>query len=99
MFCLQLKFICSEKATNFCEISTLRLSYVVPVKSKLEISQNFVAFSEYMNFNFGKTPSWSLSLNLYYCGHTISWRIMLDCFPVQCVCTYVQIEYKENAQY
>ena len=24
---------------------------VVPVKSKVEISQNFVAFSEYMNFN------------------------------------------------
>ena len=45
-----LKFIYSEKATKFCEISTLLLSYVVPVKSKLEISQNFVAFSEYMNF-------------------------------------------------
>ena len=26
------------------------LSYVVPVKSKLKISQNFVASSEYMNF-------------------------------------------------
>ena len=25
--------------------------YVVPVKSTVEISQNFVAFSEYMNFN------------------------------------------------
>ena len=24
--------------------------YVVPVKSKVKISQNFVAFSEYMNF-------------------------------------------------
>ena len=34
-----------------CEISTLLFSYVVPVKSKVEISQNFVAFSEYMNFN------------------------------------------------
>ena len=34
-----LKFIYSEKA------------YVVPVKSKVEISQNFVAFSEYLNFN------------------------------------------------
>ena len=30
----------------------LLLSYVVPVKSKEKISQNFVAFSEYMNFNF-----------------------------------------------
>ena len=44
-----LKFIYSEKATKFCEISTLFLSYVVPVKSKVEILQNFVAFSEYMN--------------------------------------------------
>ena len=32
------------------KISTLLLSYVVPVKSKVEISQNSVAFSEYMNF-------------------------------------------------
>ena len=46
-----LKFVYSEKATKFCEISTLLLSYVVPVKSKVEISHNFVAFSEYMNLN------------------------------------------------
>ena len=47
---LEVKFIYSEKATNFCEISTVDLSYVVTVKSTVEISQNFVAFSEYMNF-------------------------------------------------
>ena len=47
---LKVKFIYSEKVPKFCEISTLLLSYVVPVKSKVEISQNFVAFSEYMNF-------------------------------------------------
>ena len=45
-----LTFIYSEKATKFCKISTLLLSYVVPVKSKVDISQNFAAFSEYMNF-------------------------------------------------
>ena len=45
----KLKFIYSEKATKFWETSTLLLSYVVPVKSKVEVSQNFVAFSEYMN--------------------------------------------------
>ena len=45
-----LKFIYSEKATKFCKISTSLLSYVVPVKSKVEISQNVVAFSECMNF-------------------------------------------------
>ena len=48
IFCF-LKFIYSKKATNFCEISTVDLSYVVTVK----ISQYFVAFSEYMNFTIG----------------------------------------------
>ena len=52
---LLLKFIYSDKATKFCEISTLLLSYVVPVKSKVGISQNFVAFSEYMNFKNKQT--------------------------------------------
>ena len=41
-------FILSEKATNFCEISTVDLPYVVTVKSTVEI--NFVAFLEYINF-------------------------------------------------
>ena len=45
-----LKFIYSEKATKFCEISTVDLSYVVTVKSAVEISQKFVALLEYMNF-------------------------------------------------
>ena len=73
-----IKFIYSEKATKFCEIFTLLLSYLcnvwvakkvtkrnsvlllclvtfietqtlVPVKSKVKILQNYVAFSEYMN--------------------------------------------------
>ena len=41
-----------EKATKFCEISTEDLSYVVKIKSTVEISQNLVAFSECMNFNY-----------------------------------------------
>ena len=45
---LVLKIIYSEKVTKFCEIFTLLLSYVVPVKSKAKISQNFVGFSELM---------------------------------------------------
>ena len=45
-----LKFIYSEKATKFCEIFPLLLTTVHTVKSKGTISQNFVAFSEYMNF-------------------------------------------------
>ena len=48
---ISLRFIYSEKATIFFEISILDLSYVVTVKSTVEILQNFVAFSEYMNFN------------------------------------------------
>ena len=47
-----MKFIYSEKATKFCKIFTLLLSYGVPVKSKLKILQNFVALSEYMNFTY-----------------------------------------------
>ena len=42
---VNLNFINFEKAT-------LLLYYVVPVKSKVKISQNFVAFSEYMNFTY-----------------------------------------------
>ena len=47
-----IKLIHSENATKFCETSILDLSYVVTVKSTAEISQNFVAFSEYMNFTY-----------------------------------------------
>ena len=45
------KFTYSEKATKVCEIFTLLLSYVVPVKSKVKTLLNCVVFSEYMNFN------------------------------------------------
>ena len=41
----------SEIPQNFCEIFTLLLSYIVPVNIKVKISQRFVAFLEYMNFN------------------------------------------------
>ena len=51
-----LKFIYSEKATKFCKISILYLSNVVTVKSTADISQNLVAFSEYMNFTW---KSWA----------------------------------------
>ena len=51
----------SEKATKFCEISTLRLTVCTVVRSKVEISQNFVTFSKYMNFKVG------LQLQKYIC--------------------------------
>ena len=45
-----LEFIYSEKAINFCQISTLDFSYVETVKFTVEISQNLMSFSEYMDF-------------------------------------------------
>ena len=60
-----IKFIYSEKATKFCEISAVDLSYVVPVKSTVEISQNFAAFSKYMNF---KNNFWT---KLESSGHSV----------------------------
>ena len=45
-----INFMYSEKATKFCEISTLDLTVLHMVKSKVKISENFVAFSEYMYF-------------------------------------------------
>ena len=47
-----IKFIYSEKATKFCEPSTLLMTGTTLDNIKVEISDNFVAFSEYMNFNF-----------------------------------------------
>ena len=52
-----LKFIYVEKATKLCKIFTLLLSYVVPVKIKVKILQNYVALSEYMNFKKAATYS------------------------------------------
>ena len=45
-----LKFIYSQKATKFFKISPLLLTALHTVKIKGKISQNFVAFSEYMHF-------------------------------------------------
>ena len=59
--CTFVKFIYSEKATKFCEIST---SYVLPVKSKVEISPNFVAFSEYINFTYPTTIMARILINI-----------------------------------
>ena len=52
----RLKFIYSEKATKFCEIFALLLTGTTQDKSKVKISQNSVAFSEYMNFTSFTSP-------------------------------------------
>ena len=73
-----LKFTYSEKATKFFKISNLNLSSVVTVKSTVEILQNFVAFSEYMNLKSiavcrvgNKFQKQYVSKNIY-CTRTIS---------------------------
>ena len=85
------KFIYNEKATNFCKISTADLSYVVTVKSTVDISQNFVGFSEYMN-----CTSCSLSMRAYA-------RIWRDIFNFDYLITYFTISviefYWNFAQY
>ena len=39
------------QAKKFCKMPTVDLTGTTLDKSRVEISQNFVAFSEYMNFN------------------------------------------------
>ena len=73
LYCISfflLNFIYSEKAKNFCENSTVDLSYVVPVKSTVEISQNFVAFSEYMKVIVFKVFSL-----LIYCSASFAYQM------------------------
>ena len=48
-----IKSIFSEKATKFCDISAVDLSYVLMVKSMVEILQNSLAFPEYKSFKWG----------------------------------------------
>ena len=56
--CTTVEFIYSEKATKFCEIFTLLLTVCTVVKSKVKISKNRVAFSEYMNFTMAETSNY-----------------------------------------
>ena len=77
----EIKFIYSEKATEFCEIFPLHT-----VKSKGKISQNFVAFSEYMNF---KTKSkkmglWSLQSKIFRSYALITLTCSVKCLTQNC---------------
>ena len=44
------KFIYSEKATKFCEISIVALTVYYIRQIYVETLQNFVIFADYMNF-------------------------------------------------
>ena len=67
------KFICSEKTTKFCEISTLLLTGTTQDKSKVEILKNFVAFSEYMNFKTLGEFHFNLVVLLDYVSNFLYW--------------------------
>ena len=41
----------TEKATKFCKTSTVDLTVTMQDTSKVEMLQNFVTLSEYMNFD------------------------------------------------
>ena len=58
-----IKFIYSEKATKFFEISTVHLTFPTWDKYTVEISQNFVVFSEDMNFTY--MFQWTISIWKY----------------------------------
>jgi hypothetical protein len=78
-----IKFIYSEKATKFCEIFTLLLSYVVSVKSKVKISQNCVAFSEYMNFK----SLWNSNSRIEFCtSFCFGWIRLPTLFTIGLLC-------------
>ena len=65
-------FLYSEKATKFCKISIVYLTVTAWDKSTVEISKNFVAISEYINFNTGLT---SILFFNYFRTWTESWQI------------------------
>ena len=78
--CLFRFHIYSEKVTKFCKISTLLLFNGVPVKIKVEISQNFWAFSEYINFTeHYQSSHWSDNKGPDHLG---VWPWILLCFLV-----------------
>ena len=71
-----LKFIYSEKAAKFCETSTLLLSYVVTDKSKVEISQNVLAFLEYMNMV--AKSDWQGTMTIFHWNFLIKPELELE---------------------
>ena len=77
------KFTYSQKATKFCKIFSLLLTGTTQGKSKVEILQNFVAFSEYMNFNMtNATLKWFCP----NCGCTMLHLLVCSTYVVRNLC-------------
>ena len=78
----KIKFIYSEKTTKFCEISNVDLTVTAYDKSRVEISQKIVAFSEYMNFNAKNPKTFSMYIDRTFIQKIrhflyISWVILV----------------------
>ena len=86
-------FIYSEKDTKFCKIFTLLLTTVHTVKSKVKISQNFVAFSEYMNFKIKIKSVNNFLLFLRW----VFFSFPIPELPIPCVGKLKNAERKKNA--
>ena len=84
-----LKFTYSEKATKFCEIFTLLLTVCTVVKSKVKISQNFLAFSEYMNFNSVDFTKYFLSFYSFIDIRRKVFEILLRLHKARLQCTFL----------
>ena len=80
-----LKFNYSEKATKIYEIFTLTVCTVV--KSKGKILQNFVAFSEYMNFINSSRLCSLLAVSILYFEKKNRNRL-LECLKIRQFDTY-----------
>ena len=70
-----IKFIYAEKTTKFCEIFPLLLIVCTAVKNKGKISQNFVAFSEHMNFSHVTAKSVSREIFVRFIQYDSSFRL------------------------
>ena len=82
----EVKFMYSEKITIFFEIFPLLLTTVYTVKSKRKISQNFVAFSEYMNFKFISHANIRTLLKLQKCKGRLKHVFISSC--TLSICTW-----------
>ena len=94
-----LKFVYSEKATLFCEISTLLLSGSTVDKIKVDILQNCVASSEYTTLTI------SISIVIYFVFFEIcspffmhqSMHVFCDLYTWTCTILSCQVDVFKHA--
>ena len=97
---ISLKFIYSEKSTKFLEIFNLLLTVCTLVKSKVKMSLNFVAFSEYMNFKCTDDSLFRLlEAKVGQWGISSKSKIQLKIFLQHCYLKFIIILWKKNLNF